>query len=66
MKSSLFYRPGGKAKNHGKMGPDALLEGAVELVDAELPNTERGAVQTVVDPRNRLTVMWVQLKSEHR
>ena len=23
MKSSLFYRPGGKAKNHGKMGPDA-------------------------------------------
>ena len=48
------------------MGPDALLEGAVELVDAELPNTERGAVQTVVDPRNRLTVMWGQLKSEHR
>jgi len=66
MKSSLFYRPSGKVKNHGKMGPDALLEGAVELVDAELPNTKRGAVQTVVAPRNRLTVMWGQLKSEHR
>ena len=66
MKSSLFYRPGGKVKNRGEMGPDALLEGDVELVDAELPNTERGAVQTVVDPRNRLTVMWGQLKSEHR
>ena len=66
MKSSLFYRPGGKVKTHGKMGPDALLEGAVELVDAELPNTERGAVQTVVDPRNRLSVMWGRIKSEHR
>ena len=66
MKSSLFYRPGGKVKNRGEMGPDALLEGAAELVDAELPNTERGAVQTVVDPRNRLSVMWGRIKSEHR
>ena len=37
-----FYRLGNKVKNRGEIGPDTLLEGAAELVDAELPNTERG------------------------
>ncbi|MAT73769.1 hypothetical protein CMK14_01275, partial [Candidatus Poribacteria bacterium] len=51
---------GDNIKNFGKMGPDAVLEGAVELVDAELPNTERRAL--AVEPASKLGTVWGRLK----
>jgi|TARA_B100001964_G_C14244118_1_gene606546 hypothetical protein len=51
---------GDSIKNFGKMGPDATLEGAVELVEAELPNTERRAL--AVEPASKLGTVWGRLK----
>ena len=40
----------------GEMGPDAILEGAVELVGVDLPNTEQRAL--AVEPASKLGTVW--------
>ncbi len=47
------------------MGPDTLLEGAAELVDAELPNTERVSASGC-RPQESIGRHVGSAKTEHR
>ena len=47
---------GDNVKNFGEMGPDAILEGAVELVGVDLCHREQRAL--AVEPASKLGTVW--------